>query len=104
MRKSGILLLLSFAVVGSLSAIVASGRLQSPMASSSKAPVAPGLQRLEDATRGGLLYVPKSYRPTEPLPLLILLHGREGDSWNWFGSYGKRAEGGRFIIVAPDSL
>src|SRR3954471_21366548 len=62
---------------------------------------ATGLQRLEE--NGGLYYVPHSYRPNEPLPLLILLHGGGRNPSDWFGSYSRRAEAGGFIVLAPKS-
>jgi hypothetical protein len=46
-------------------------------------PVSPRLKRLQS---GGLLYIPKTYRPAEPLPLLILLHAAQGTSESWFFS------------------
>jgi len=50
------------------------------------------------------LYVPKSYKPSEPLPLLVLLHASGGSSSDWFGSYARRAESARIIVAAPDCL
>ena len=51
-----------------------------------------------------MFYVPRSYHPNEPLPLLILLHGGGHHASDWFGSYSRRADKGRFIVVAPDSF
>jgi phospholipase/carboxylesterase len=63
-----------------------------------------GLQRLGlENGRDGLLYVPKSYQRSTPLPLLVLFHGAGGDSSAWFGSYGGRAESLGMIVLAPDS-
>jgi predicted esterase len=65
---------------------------------------ATGLSPLGLATgRDGLLYVPTSYTPSEPLPLVVLLHGAGGSSANWFGSYAARGESARFILLAIDS-
>ena len=60
-------------------------------------PPTPALQR------DGLLYVPQSYVSSEPLPLVVLLHGATGSGRSWFGSYGARAELARVIMLAPDS-
>jgi predicted esterase len=80
------------------------GRLEIPAAhppASNKA--ATGLQRFSENGVEGLYYVPQSYRPDEPLPVLILLHGGGRSPSDWFGSYSRRAEKGHFIIVAPKS-
>lgn len=60
-------------------------------------PATPALQR------DGVLYVPHSYVPSEPLPLVVLLHGATGSGRSWFGSYDARAESARVIMLAPDS-
>jgi phospholipase/carboxylesterase len=86
-----------------------SGRLDIP-ATTNLSAAAPGLTRLDDAS-GALLYLPKSYRSTEALPLLILLHPFGGNPGHWFssshkevpGSFAPRADAGRFIILAPAS-
>lgn len=60
---------------------------------------------------GSLLYVPASYQPSEPRPLLILLHGLGMSPAGWFssgrprfgGSFAEYAETGNFIVLAPDS-
>lgn len=58
--------------------------------------------RISDGDRDGILFVPKSYKPDVPAPLLVMLHGLGGS-----------AEGARFVfpiaeelgvvVVAPDS-
>jgi phospholipase/carboxylesterase len=55
------------------------------------------------AGKDGLLYVPRSYRPNQPMPLIVLLHGAGGTAGNWFGSYGERAESLGIIMLAPES-
>jgi len=56
-----------------------------------------------DIFKDGVLYVPHSYRPSHPLPLVILLHGAGGTGEQWFGSYGQRAEDAGVVLLAPDS-
>ena len=64
----------------------------------------PGLKPLKlGQSRDGLLYVPTSYVPTDPMPLVILLHGEGGSAANWFGSYAERAESAHVVLLAPDS-
>jgi phospholipase/carboxylesterase len=86
-----------------LVARVEPGRLEIPATHRLHSNAATGLQQLEQTTIGGLFYVPHSYHPNEPLPLLILLHGGGRHPSDWFGSYSRRAEAGRFIIIAPES-
>jgi phospholipase/carboxylesterase len=65
--------------------------------------VAHGLQPLGlDPFRDGALYVPASYTPSEPLPLVVLLHGAGASGADWFGSYGPRADAARVVLLAPD--
>ena len=80
------------------------GRLEIPVTHRLENSAATGLQRFKENGLRGLFYVPRSYNPNEPLPLLILLHGGDHHASDWFGSYSRRAEKGRFIIVAPDSF
>jgi len=78
-------------------------RLQMATGAPSK-PATLGLQPLKlGGSRDALLYVPTTYVPAEPLPLLVLLHGAGGSASNWFGSYADRAESARFVMLAPDS-
>ena len=79
------------------------GRLEIPATHRFDGSAATGLQLLEQKALGDLCYVPHSYHPNEPLPLLILLHGGGRNPSDWLGSYSRRAEARRFIIVAPES-
>ena len=80
---------------------------QERLASRVKAPTAsitPGLHPLGiGAGRDALLHVPASYQASEPLPLVVLLHGAGGTALNWFGSYGARGDANRFLMLAPES-
>ena len=80
---------------------------QERLTSRVKAPtlsITPGLHPLGIAGgRDALLHVPASYQPSEPLPLVVLLHGAGGAALNWFGSYGARGDANRFLMLAPES-
>lgn len=52
--------------------------------------------------RDGVLYVPESYTPDEPMPLFVALHGAGGAGTSW-ASYPDRAEAHGMILLAPDS-
>lgn len=66
--------------------------------------ITPGLHRLGiGGGRDALLHVPASYRPADPLPLVVLLHGASGSASNWFGSYAARSDAHRFLMLAPES-
>ncbi len=80
------------------------GRIEIPTTHGVKSDAATGLQHFEEKGLRGLFYVPRSYHPNEALPLLILLHGGGHHASDWFGSYSRRADKGRFIVVAPDSF
>lgn len=47
--------------------------------------------------RDGLLYVPSTYDPAHPAPLLVLLHGATGSASNWRGVF--EVAGARGIVV-----
>jgi phospholipase/carboxylesterase len=65
----------------------------------------PGLARLglTPGSRDGLLYVPRSYAPERPLPLLLLLHGAGGSADNIVARMAPLADTAGIIILAPDS-
>jgi len=63
----------------------------------------PGLQRLGlGAVRDGNLYVPSSYSPDRPAPLLIGLHGSGGRATD-FRTMPQRAERRGMVFLAPES-
>jgi phospholipase/carboxylesterase len=57
---------------------------------------------LSDEGRDGTLYVPKSYKPGTPMPLLIMLHGFSGWGDNQRRLFSLADELG-FIVMAPES-
>jgi phospholipase/carboxylesterase len=52
--------------------------------------------------RDGLLYVPATYSPDGPAPLLVALHGAGGSGAAW-RSLPERAEARGMVVLAPDS-
>jgi phospholipase/carboxylesterase len=105
--------LLRLVAAGALAGCVASAaepaqppeRIVVPPPSATQYASAPtGLRALGlGGTRDGRLYVPASYDPAHPTPLIILLHGATQSSAMWFGSFGQRAEALHTIVLAPDS-
>lgn len=62
-----------------------------------------GLTRIgEDLVRGGLIYVPASYSPDSPAPLLVALHGSGGFAGSWSRLFDACEERG-IVLMAPDS-
>lgn len=58
--------------------------------------------RISEEEPDGLLYVPKSYNPETPMPLLVMLHGLSGTSQSVRWVFPLAEEHG-VIVVAPDS-
>jgi phospholipase/carboxylesterase len=52
--------------------------------------------------RDGLLYVPDSYDPAVPAPLLVTLHGATGSAQNWEGFF-PACEARAMVMLAIDS-
>ncbi|HEX4683543.1 MAG TPA: alpha/beta fold hydrolase [Gemmatimonadaceae bacterium] len=79
-------------------------RLIIPPTSPTHSTAPTGLRPLSlDRGRDGQLYVPQSYDPAVASALIILLHGAGQSSAEWFGSYGRRADALKEILLAPDS-
>ncbi len=57
---------------------------------------------ISDNFRDGTLYVPKSYKHGEPMPLIMMLHGYSGGGTNARFSFPLAEEFG-VIIIAPES-
>lgn len=78
------------------------GRLTSRPDAPSIAPE-PGSSRLDlGGARDGLLYVPTTYDPGIPVPLLVALHGTGGQASSW-GGWDELAEQRGFVFLAVDS-
>ena len=61
-----------------------------------------GFRRLDhEGSRGGILYVPSSYDPGRPAPLLIFLHGAGGDPRRAIDGLKRHAEAQGAILMAP---
>ena len=63
--------------------------------------VQPGLHALE--TGEGLLYVPPGYRPEQPAPLVVMLHGAGGEARMALDVLRPAADRGGFLLLAPQS-
>ena len=55
-----------------------------------------------ERARGAILYVPASYTPAAPCPLIVALHGAGGDASSWARLYESCDEHG-IVLLAPDS-
>jgi phospholipase/carboxylesterase len=53
--------------------------------------------------RDGMVYVPESYDPAHPAPLLVLLHGAGGNGRNQIAPFQDFAEQAGMIVLGPDS-
>lgn len=55
------------------------------------------------ATRDGLIFVPTTYRPGVPHPLLVTLHGAGGDAYGGMQPFIAFAESAGAVMLSPDS-
>jgi phospholipase/carboxylesterase len=53
--------------------------------------------------RDGILYVPESYRPDRPAPLVLALHGAGGNGMHGLAPFRLPAEEKGLLVLAPDS-
>lgn len=73
-------------------------------------PDAPGRHAIRISAAGWdwecLVHVPRSYRPGQAMPLVLILHGSGGDGKRYLDHAGwaAQAEVGGFLAVAPDGL
>ena len=51
--------------------------------------------------RDGIMYVPASYTPSRPAPLMVMLHGAGGSGPVSWTNYYPRAEAHGFVLLAP---
>jgi phospholipase/carboxylesterase len=75
-----------------------------PLAGERRPGLPVGVRRLglgED--RDGLLFVPRSYDPSRPAPLLIALHGAGGEGAHMLGPVEEAAERLGVLVLSPDS-
>jgi predicted esterase len=56
-----------------------------------------------DAARDSYLYVPESYWPQRPMPLVLMLHGAGGHAHHGLGVLRNLADAYEFIVLAPAS-
>ncbi|MBI1361592.1 MAG: phospholipase [Alphaproteobacteria bacterium] len=61
-----------------------------------------GITRLTDGTSAEL-YVPRTYRPDQPAPFLLLLHGATGRGADMIDHFRHDADVRGVILLAPDS-
>ena len=54
-------------------------------------------------SRDGLLFVPTSYTPSKPHPMILLLHGAGGSGLGVFQRFSSVSETAGVVVVAPDS-
>lgn len=66
--------------------------------------IAPGRHALAvDWVRDGFLFVPASYNPSVPAPLVVLLHGAGGTSSTWSPSFLSLVDDLGIVVLCADS-
>lgn len=80
------------------------GHLLAAPTSPNEPAFAAGLHRLElDGERDGLCYVPASYEPDVPAPLVVALHGAGSTAQNGLAPLLPLADRYKLLLLAPDS-
>lgn len=83
---------------------VSRGRLSCPPTTLVREQAATGLQPLAlDGVRDGFLYVPASYQPEQPLPLVLMLHGAGGTARGSLDTFLPTLENVDTLLLVPDS-
>lgn len=75
-------------------------RVGTPSATGAKGLRALGLG---DNVADGVIYVPASYTPSTPAPLVLLLHGAGGSGANFITRFIPEADATGQVLIAPDS-
>lgn len=52
----------------------------------------------------GVVYVPQSYDPSQPIPLMVALHGSGDTAGNFVNLWAGIAEAEGFIVLVPESI
>jgi predicted esterase len=80
------------------------GRLVSQPRAVTATPESPGLHEVDvGSSRPALLYVPSTYRPDAPSPVMVLLHGAGGDARGGIDPLLAFADEAGVILIAPSS-
>lgn len=92
---------LSLGTVGALGLLHAT-RFPRIAAAQQKVPYGESRLNLSDDFRDGTLYIPKSYKPEVPIPLLVMLHGYSGGAQSVRYVFPLAEELG-IVVIAPES-
>jgi phospholipase/carboxylesterase len=105
--RRGFIALGSLTVIAALRAALSQRRGDGHIRAHHKTPthkVEPGEHALNlGGDRDGLLIVPKSYRPDQPAPLFVLLHGASGAARRVSTLFTAPAENAGVILLVPES-